>query len=454
MNYTPQNKPLFPLELPLSNVEKCSSTIKKVSVQDIRIDFKKYGPGSDANNHKTTYSNCYVILQDSDGLQGHGLGFTLGLGNELLCQAVLDLYPLLADFQIGEIFSNFRTFWRKLANPTQRRWLSPNCGLYYMAAGALINALFDLFAKREKMPLWEFLVRLTPEQTIRMIDFRYVEHLLSEGDAENILRKNINGRADRLENLRKEGLPCYFTTWIGSSSAELVLQIEKVISQNGIRHFKIKIGNDLAEDLKKILHIRHHFGAEVELYADANQVWSPPQAVAWMRKLSAFNLRWIEEPTAPDSVDGHRYIRKKLKPLHIDVVTGENCPNSQVAAHFISSNAIDRFQIDACRVLGPPENLLIMILAKKYGIPICPHAGGSGLDELVPHLSAWNEIVLAAGSSSAITEHVALCSDLFSHPSSVRGGKLQLPRHSGYLGKMKNQSIMKYQFPTGTYWGK
>lgn len=438
----------------MTKIESCTARIKKFSVQDIRINFPLHGPGSDANNPQTTYSNPYIILEDSEGVQGHGLGFTLGLGNELVCQAARELFPILAENSLGEIVSDFRSFWRKLANPAQRRWLSPNSGIYYMAAGALINALFDLLAKREKMPLWEFLIQLTPEQTIRLIDFRYVEHLLCEKEAEDMLRGFCPGRKTRQDDLRKKGLPCYFTTWIGSGPDEIILQMEEVIAGKGIRHFKIKVGNSLSSDREKLSRIRKHFGSDVELYVDANQVWSPPQAVEWIYRLSEFDLRWIEEPTAPDSIDGHLYVREKLRSLQIEVVTGENCPNSHVAAHFISSGAIDRFQIDACRVMGPPENILIILIAKKFQIPICPHAGGSGLDELVPHLSAWNEIALSGGSPLAITEHVALCSDHFNSPSVVFRGRLQLPSEPGYLGSMRDSSILKYSFPHGSSWVK
>ena len=421
-------------------------------VEDIRIDFPKMGPGSDAHNPHTTYSNPYLVLKDSDGFEGIGIGFSLGLGNEYICSAIRDLFPLIANQKLKDLLSNFRSFWRKLANPPQRRWLGPYCGALYMGAGVLANALFDLFSKRQELPLWKFLANLSPDETVQLIDFRYVEHLLTESEALRILQVNSSGRESREKQLRATGLPAYFTTWLGSDTRDLIQQIEHVWAEKGICHFKIKVGLNLAEDLNKLERIREHFGSSIELYADANQVWSPPQAVAWVRELARFRIRWIEEPTAPDSVDGHRYVREHLRVLGIEVVTGENCPNSHVAGHFISSGSVDRFQIDACRVLGPPENLLIMLVAKKFGVPICPHAGGSGLDELVPHLSAWNEVVLSAGSPAAITEHVALCSRHFRNPAQVVGGLLRLPEQPGYLVGMTSEAIAKYRFPGGSYW--
>lgn len=422
------------------------------NVRDIRIDFPRLGPGSDAHNQHTTYSNPYVVLRDSDGVQGVGIGFTLGMGNEQVCAGISDLLPLIVGEKVSDLLGDFRTFWRRLANPDQRRWLGPYSGSYYMAAGAIANALFDLFAKRHRAPLWKFLLSLSPEQTTALIDFRYVEHLLTEQEAAEMLRALEPRRVEREELLKKNGLDCYFTTWIGTNPDLLVAQMNEVITTKGIRRFKVKVGTSLEKDKAKLTVIRRAFKNTVELYVDANQVWSAPQAVRWMEHLSEFGIGWIEEPTAPDSVDGHKYVRERLAPLGIDVVTGENCPNSHVAGHFISSGAVDRFQIDACRVLGPAENLLIMLLAKKFGVPVCPHAGGSGLDELVPHLSAWNVIALDAGSPKAITEHVALCSHCFENPSRVLNGRLQLPEGAGYLADMKPEAIKNYGFPDGDLW--
>lgn len=429
-----------------------SSRIAGGSVRDIRIDFPRLGPGSDAHNQHTTYSNPYVLVHDSDGVTGAGISFTLGNGNEQVCAAIDDLLPLVVGEKVSDLIGDFRTFWRRLANPEQRRWLGPYSGSYYMAAGAIANALFDLFAKRERVPLWKLLLSLSPEQIVALIDFRYVEHLITEQEALELLRSHVAQSEQRASALQAAGLDCYFTTWIGADPDALVGQIADVMRSKGIRRFKVKVGADVEHDKSKLSAIRKAFGNNVDLYVDANQVWSAPTAVEWMKQLAEFDIGWIEEPTAPDCVDGHKYVRERLAPLGIDVVTGENCPNSHVAGHFISSGAIDRFQIDACRVLGPAENVLIMLLAKKFGVPVCPHAGGSGLDELVPHLSAWNAIALDAGSPKAITEHVALCSSCFESPSSVVDGKLQLPELPGYLVGLRPEAIEKHRFPDGEFW--
>lgn len=422
------------------------------TVADIRFPFPVLGSGSDASNTHTVYSNPYVVLRDSDGMEGIGIGFTLGKGNEHICSAVEELFPLIQGCRLADAFYDFRHFWRRLANPSQSRWLGPYCGSHYMAAGALANAVFDLAAKRAGVPLWQLLAELSPDETVQLIDFRYVSHLLDENEARGMLAARADTRLLRERQLRKDGMPCYFTTWIGTEPAALVEQVANIIATKGIRHFKVKVGLDIASDAARLGVLRGEFGKSIELFIDANQIWAPSQAVEWVARLARFDIGWIEEPTAPDSIDGHRYIRQRLQPLGIDVVTGENCQNSHMAGQFIAAGAVDRFQIDACRVLGPAENILIMLLATKFGIPICPHAGGSGLDELVPHLQAWNYIAVDGSSQKTITEHVALCAHHFEDPSDVRNGRLQLPVAPGYLSGLKPEAIERYRFPDGTAW--
>lgn len=429
-----------------------TASLLDCTVTDIRFPFPVLGSGSDASNAHTVYSNPYVVLRDSDGREGIGISFTLGKGNEHVCSAVEEIFPLIQGCRLADVVHDFRHFWRRLANPSQSRWLGPYCGSHYMAAGAIANAVFDLAAKRAGMPLWQLLSGLSPEETVRLIDFRYVSHLLDEHEAKGILASLVDSRMTRESQLRESGMPCYFTTWIGTEPAALVEQVANVIATKGISHFKVKVGLDVGSDAARLAALRREFGDSIELYIDANQVWAPQQAVEWVGQLAEFGVRWIEEPTAPDSIDGHRFIRERLQRLGIDVVTGENCQNSHMAAQFLAAGAVDRFQIDACRVLGPAENILIMLLAKKFGVPICPHAGGSGLDELVPHLQAWNHIVLNGGSDKTITEHVALCSHHFRNPSEVRQGRLQLPVAPGYLSGLKAEAIQIHRFPDGDAW--
>lgn len=429
-----------------------NACLTECTAHDIRFPFPVLGSGSDASNTHTVYSNPYVVIRDTDGMEGIGIGFTLGKGNEHICLAVNDLFSLIKGLRLEDVVLDFRHFWRLLANPPQSRWLGPYCGAHYMAAGALANAVFDLVAKRAHRPLWAFLAGLSPEETVGLIDFRYVSHLLDEQEARAMLSSLADSRPLREQRLRDEGMRSYFTTWIGTKPASLVEQVAHIIATKGIRDFKVKVGLDVASDITRLQALRGEFGDSINLYVDANQIWAPEQAVEWVGQLAQFNIRWIEEPTAPDSIDGHRFIRMRLQPLGIDVVTGENCQNSHVAAQFISAGAVDRFQIDACRVLGPAENILIMLLAKKFGVPICPHAGGSGLDELVPHLQAWNYIVLDGGAKKTITEHVALCSHHFQDPAEVRMGRLRLPVSPGYLTGLKPEAIQRHRYPDGDAW--
>jgi len=425
--------------------------IRELAVQDIRFRFDRLGSGSDANNPETHYSNPYVTIATDAG-PGVGIGFTLGRGNDLVCRAVEELAPLVVGRPVDELVADFATTWRALANPLQSRWIAPGGGPYHMAAGAIANALFDAWSRAQGLPLWKALALLSPEQTVDMLDFRYVEHLLSRGEAIALLSEHADGRERRVRELEADGLPCYHTTWIGSETAELLDQIETVRDRRGISTFKVKVGRELGHDHARLSAIRDRFGDGIDLLVDANQVWSVPEAIEWMHALADHRPAWIEEPTAPDQIDGHRRIRDALAVDGIEVVTGENCPNSHVAAQFIAGGAVDRFQIDACRVIGPPENILIMLVAAKYGVPVCPHAGGSGLDELVPHLAAYNYVACAPTRERVIVEQVGFCSDYFLEPSRVRDGRVLVPEAPGYIVGMREEAIARNRFPDGSAW--
>lgn len=427
--------------------------IESISVEDVRIRNRMMGSGSDAANPHTDYSNPYVVIRTShDAFQGHGIGFTLGRGNDMVCQAVRELAPMLEGTELSDVLDNMHTYWRTLANPLQARWIGPGSGPYYMAAGALLNAVFDLWAKLEEQPLWKALSQLEPERIVAMLDTRYVEHLMTHVEAMAVLHDGRDGAEERMAELEEKGLPCYFTTWIGTGVRELVEQVRRVREQTGIDAFKVKVGSSLEHDRERLAALREAFGADIELMTDSNQVWSVPQAIEWMQSLAEYDITWIEEPTAPDLVDGHRAIRHALAGYGIEVVSGENCPNSHLAAQLIAGQAVDRFQVDACRVLGPPENMLIMLAARKYRVPVCPHAGGSGLDELVPHLSGWNYVACAPDLDRVRVEHVGFCGEHFLHPSVVENGRLRMPTEPGYLVGMKDASRSHYAFPNGPGW--
>ncbi|MFW6288587.1 MAG: enolase C-terminal domain-like protein [Spirochaetota bacterium] len=428
-----------------------NATIESVTVRDVRFRFERLGAGSDANNPEPHYSNPYVTVKTSEG-EGVGIGFTLGRGNELVCHAVEELAPLVIGRSVGDLVDRFGETWRALANPLQSRWIAPGAGPYHMAAGAITNAVFDAWSRQQDLPLWKALSRLEPEQIVAMLDFRYLEHLLTADEALAILRANAETREGRIAEIEERGLPCYHTTWIGSGTEELLAQIESIRASRGISAFKVKVGSDIAHDHERLSAIRERFGDSIDLFVDANQVWSVPAAIEWMRALAEYRITWIEEPTAPDQIEGHRRIREALAASGIEVVTGENCPNSHVAAQFIAGGAVDRFQIDACRVMGPPENIVIMLVAAKYGIPICPHAGGSGLDELVPHLAAFNYVCCAPTLDRVIVEQVGFCADFFVAPSEVRDGRVAAPRSPGYIVGMRPDALLAHEYPDGSAW--
>lgn len=423
--------------------------LRTVHVEDIRFSLPEAHFGSDAVNPETVYSSPYVVLETNHpNTTGKGGGSTLGRGNEMVCRAIVELAPIVEGEGLAEVVYNFGHYWRLLANPLQSRWLGPASGPYYMAAGAIANAIFDLWAKAENKPLWKLLAELEPDRILSLLDFRYVEHLLSREEARAILQRNVADRGDRISELENRGIPAYYTTWLGTDITSIIGQIDTLRRNTGVDTFKVKVGRDLEEDKKRLGMIRERFGEDITLLADANQVWSVPQAVEWMRALQQFNLGWIEEPTAPDLVDGHRIIRRQLAPFGVEVVTGEQCPNAQLAAQFIASGAVDRYQIDACRVVGPPENLLIMLVAAKYGVPVCPHAGGAGLDEMVPHLLAWNYVLGRPSMDGVLCEQVGFCSRFFEHPSVVRDGRVRLTEVPGYLVGMKEDARQTYRLAT------
>lgn len=428
-----------------------TSIVTGVTVEDIRFRFGRDGSGSDAANPQTDYSNPYVRIETDAGV-GVGVGFTLGRGNEMVCEAVRELAPIVVGRDVDEMVAGFASLWRELANPFQSRWIGPASGPYYMGAGALANAIFDLWAKRRGRPLWQALSALSPDEIVAMLDFRYVEHVLTINEAREILAKGVADRSKRITRLKEDGLPCYHTTWIGSSVDDLLNEIESVRAARGVSAFKLKIGRELEHDRMRLKAVREHFGDQIDVLVDANQVWSVPQAIEWMRSLAEFAITWIEEPTAPDLIDGHAQIRSALKESGIHVVTGENCPNSHVAAQLIAGGAVDRFQIDACRVIGPPEVILIMLVAAKYGVAICPHAGGSGLDELVPHLAAFNEVCIASGNPDVIVEQVGFCRDYFPFPSVVSDGRVHMPSEPGYIVDMKPETRAQFAYPDGPAW--
>ena len=419
--------------------------ITRVDVHDIRFPTSDSLDGSDAMNPDPDYSAAYVVLHTDagDGLEGHGLTFTIGRGNELCVAAVHALGPLVRGMSLAEIAADMGAFWRRVVGDSQLRWVGPEKGVIHLATAALVNAVWDLWAKVEGKPLWKLLSDMTPEEVVRCIDFRYITDALTPEQALEILRRNAPTRGARAAELERDGYPAYTTSagWLGYSD-EKIRRLCREGMAGGWSHFKIKVGRDLADDVRRASLIREEIGPDRKLMMDANQVWDVDEAIANMRELARFDPWWIEEPTSPDDVLGHARIAQAVAP--IGVATGEHCQNRVMFKQLMQANAIRFCQIDSCRLGGVNEVLAVLLLAAKFGVPVCPHAGGVGLCEYVQHLSAFDYICVSASLENRIVEYVDHLHEHFVDPVVVRDGRYRLPTAPGYSITMHESSIREH----------
>jgi len=436
-------------------MESSSRPITIVGFQtfDIRFPTSRGRHGSDAMNPDPDYSAAYVILRtdDAHGLEGHGLTFTIGRGNELCVSAIHALAPLVVGLTLDAITDDMAGFWRSLTSDSQLRWIGPEKGVIHLATAALVNAVWDLYAKSEGKPLWMLLADMTPEALVRCIDFRYITDALTPDDALAILRRNAPTRATREAEMRRDGYPAYTTSagWLGYSDETIRRRCRDGIA-NGWSHFKIKVGRDLEDDLRRAAIIREEIGPHRKLMLDANQIWDVNEAITNMRSLSRFDPWWIEEPTSPDDVLGHAAIARAIAP--IGVATGEHCQNRILFKQFLQARAIRFCQIDSCRLGGVNEVLAVLLLAAKFGVPVCPHAGGVGLCEYVQHLSIFDYIAVSASLEDRIVEYVDHLHEHFVDPVVVRGGRYMPPTTPGYSIAMRPESLAAYAHPHGAAW--
>ncbi len=429
------------------------TTIIGVEALDIRFPTSRGKHGSDAMHTDPDYSAAYVILHTSrdDGLAGHGLTFTLGRGNELCVAGIRALAPLVVGLTLQEIRADMAGFWRRLTSDSQLRWVGPEKGVIHLATGALVNAVWDLCAKVEGKPLWKLLADLTPEALVACIDFRYIEDALTPADALAMLRDRAPGRGEREAEMRRDGYPAYTTSagWLGYPDDEIRRLCREGVAA-GWSHFKIKVGADRADDVRRAALVRAEIGPDRRLMLDANQRWGVEEAIACTRELARFDPWWIEEPTSPDDVLGHAAIAKAVAP--IGVATGEQCQNRVVFKQLMQSGGMRFCQIDACRLGGVNEVLAVLLLAAKFGIPVCPHAGGVGLCEYVQHLAIFDYIAVSASLEDRIVEYVDHLHEHFVHPVAVRAGRYRAPAAPGYSITMKPESLARYAFPGGAAW--
>ncbi len=427
--------------------------ITGISARDIRFPTSLSLDGSDAMNQAPDYSAAYVVLttEDPDGLAGHGLTFTIGRGTELCVAAVNTLKPLLIGQTLESFTADMGGFWRRITGDSQLRWLGPDKGIMHLATAAVVNAVWDLWAKVAGKPLWQLLADMTPEQLVACIDFRYISDALTPAEALAILQRHAPTKAVRVAEMQRDGYPAYTTStgWLGYSDDKIRRLCREALAE-GWAYFKIKVGRSLDDDMRRAAIIRSEIGPDRKLMMDANQVWDVDEAIANMAQLAAFNPWWIEEPTSPDDILGHATIARAVAP--IGVATGEHVQNRIVFKQLLQAGAIRFCQIDSCRLGGVNEVLAVLLLAAKFGVPVCPHAGGVGLCEYVQHLSLFDYIAVSASLENRIVEYVDHLHEHFLDPVLIRNGHYMPPTAPGYSITMCSESLAAYEYPTGSHW--
>jgi L-fuconate dehydratase len=419
---------------------------------DVRFPTSLALDGSDAMNLAPDYSAAYVILQTSDpGLEGHGFAFTIGRGTEICVQAIRAVAPMVVGEKAEELFADMGALWRGLVGDSQLRWLGPEKGVVHLATAAVVNAVWDLYAKVAGKPLWKLLADLAPEEVVGLVDFRYLTDALTPAEALALLRANQATKPEREARLRAEGLPAYSTSagWLGYDDAKLARLCREAVAA-GFTTLKLKVGGSVGDDLRRLAIARAAIGPERNLAVDANQVWSVPEAIEWIQRLRGFDLFWVEEPTSPDDVLGHAAIARGIAP--VPVATGEHMANRVMFKQFLQAGALSVCQLDACRLAGVNEAVAVLLLAAKFGIPVCPHAGGVGLCELVVHLAAFDYLAVGASLEGRMIEYVDHLHEQFTEPVVVEAARYRLPRLPGYAS-MTGSALASYRFPDGPVWG-
>lgn len=419
--------------------------ITSLSTHDLRFPTSASLDGSDAMNPDPDYSAAYVVLGTDGAHEGHGLTFTIGRGNEVVVAAIRALESRVLGLELDWIAENPGRFWRHVTGDSQLRWIGPDKGAMHLATGAVVNAVWDLLAKVAGKPVWQFVADMTPEQLVSIIDFRYLTDAITPDEALAIFRKAEAGKADRMATLKAEGYQCYTTSagWLGYSNEKLTRLASEAVEQ-GFQHIKMKVGRDLDDDIRRLEIVRSIMGPDRFLMIDANQVWEVDQAIDWVKALSRFNPYFIEEPTSPDDVSGHRAIRQAIAP--VKVATGEMCQNRILFKQFIKDGAIDIVQIDACRIGGLNEVLSVLLMAAKFGLPVWPHAGGVGLCEYVQHLSMIDYLVVSGTKQGRVIEYVDHLHEHFLEPCEIRNAAYMPPRQPGFSIQMKPESIAANEF--------
>jgi L-fuconate dehydratase len=427
--------------------------IASLDVHDVRFPTSRTLDGSDAMNRDPDYSAAYVVLRTDDpsSPEGHGLTFTTGRGTEVVVAAVEALRPLVVGRSTTDVFKDIGGFWRDLVGDSQLRWIGPEKGAIHLATAAVVNAVWDLWAKRERKPLWKLLVDLPSEEIVRAIDFRYLTDALTPDDALAILRPLEATRATRETEVVRDGFPAYTTSvgWLGYPDDKIRRLCAEALAE-GWTSFKMKVGADIEDDIRRARIVRDAIGPTNKLMIDANQRWDVGTAISWVKALAEFEPYWIEEPTSPDDILGHAAIARAVHPIR--VATGEHVHNRVMFKQFLAAGGMDVCQVDACRLGGVNEVLAVLLLAARFGVPVCPHAGGVGLCELVQHLSIFDYVAVSGDMSGRMIEYVDHLHEHFVDPVRIRNGRYVAPSKPGYSAEMRQASLDEFTFPSGSTW--
>ncbi|WP_294338654.1 L-fuconate dehydratase [uncultured Sphingomonas sp.] len=422
------------------------TTITGLRTVDLRFPTSLSLDGSDAMNPDPDYSAAYVVLEtDTPGLEGHGLTFTIGRGNDICCTAIHAMEHLVVGLTLAEVAADPAAMWRRLTGDSQLRWIGPDKGAMHLATGAVVNAIWDLWAKAEGKPVWRLVADMTPERLVRAIDFRYLTDAITPEQALALLTGRAVGKAERVERLMADGYPCYTTSagWLGYPDDKLRRLTQEAIDA-GFDHVKLKVGRDLDDDIRRVGIARDVLGPDRKLMIDANQVWEVDQAIEWVNALTFANPWFIEEPTSPDDVLGHKAIRQGIGA--VKVATGEMCQNRILFKQFMAAGACDVVQLDACRIGGVNEALAVMLLAARFDLPVCPHAGGVGLCEYVQHLSMIDYLCFSGTMEGRVTEYVDHLHEHFLDPCVIENAAYMPPTRAGYSIEMKPETLEAFRF--------
>ncbi|WP_033250661.1 L-fuconate dehydratase [Kitasatospora phosalacinea] len=432
-----------------------AARITALDTYDVRFPTSRELDGSDAMNPDPDYSAAYLVLRTDagDGLEGHGFTFTIGRGNDVQVAAIDALRPYVLGRPVAELCADPASLSRDLVGDSQLRWLGPEKGVMHMAIGAVLNAVWDLAAKRAGLPLWRLLAQAEPEWLVSQVDFRYLSDALTPERALELLRRGRPGAQERTARLLERGYPAYTTSpgWLGYDDAKLTRLAQQAVA-DGFTQIKLKVGADLADDVRRLRTARAAVGPDVRIAIDANQRWDVAQAIEWTNALAPFGPYWIEEPTSPDDVLGHAAVRRAVAP--VKVATGEHVQNRIVFKQLLQAGAVDVLQLDAARVGGVNENLAVLLLAAEFGVPVCPHAGGVGLCELVQHLSMFDYVALSGTVADRTIEYVDHLHQHFTDPVVIVNGHYAAPTAPGFSATVHRTSIDTYRYPDGTYWAE